>query len=349
MPEITEKVSSMKIRTIGFAAVAAFTLAASVLIAPAAWGTATSVEPITVADGPVAVAFSPNGRFAYVLSAENIRVLSKIDVASGAVIDTLDLSGDGRASTLAVSPDGTVAYVTFETVSIYIEVIDLGTFELRTPIALDNHAYGVAFSSDSETAYATLRDSDLVAIIDVSEGEVSDTFSLGTSPVNIAIAPNDSILLVGANGSEDDGSVWVRNVANDANVAQITVGARPTSIVITPDGTKAYVGDARGEVSVISLSSYDVITTFEAPEPGYEFTKLAMSPDGTKAFFALNYSISLFVIDVATDALESSTALLGEIPHDLAISPAETSCIPRTKTAITCLSFEWIPASPPSG
>jgi YVTN family beta-propeller protein len=154
-----------------------------------------------------------------------------------------------------------------------------------------NLVHSIVFSPDNQFAYIPHTRSNtsnqaltfdttvfpLVSIIDLDTNEhlVGGQFDLGTLdppgvglPFDAAVAP-------------DGGSLWVLNAAsNDVTVvdldtrqrlAHIEVSDNPRGIVLSNDGTKAYVNNTlAGSVSVIDTAAYlvtDVIPTTQIPLP----------------------------------------------------------------------------------
>ena len=86
-------------------------------------------------------------------------------------------------------------------------------------------------------------------------------------------------------------SVWVIDTRTNTLVTFISVGASPTGVAITPDGTRAYVANDSfsGSVSVIDTTSNTVVATIAVG--GYP-GGIAITPDGTRAYVTNSYSNS---------------------------------------------------------
>ncbi len=89
-----------------------------------------------------------------------------IDTATNTVIATIAV-GDGPVG-VAVSPDGTRAYVTNQFDGDTLSVIDTATNTVTATIAVGDDPTGVAVSPDGGRAYVTNYSDDTVSVIDVS-------------------------------------------------------------------------------------------------------------------------------------------------------------------------------------
>jgi len=105
-------------------------------------------------------------------------------------------------------------------------------------------------------------------------------------------------------------------------VATVTVGRNPVTVVITPDGTKAYVTNAgANSVSVIDTAANTVVATVPV---GRTPVDIAVTPDGTKAYVTNAGGNSVSVISTAANTVVA-TVSVGFIPVDVVISPNGSS------------------------
>jgi YVTN family beta-propeller protein/VCBS repeat-containing protein len=255
----------------------------SVSVIDTATHTVIGAIPIPGSGSAYGVAFSPDGSFAYVVTGSG-NTVSVIDTATHTVIDTnpatpaVDSIPIGAvAYEMAVSPDGRFAYVvnrSDDTVS----VIDTATRTVidtdpATPvvdaISVGNHPEGVAFSPDGTLAYVVNWSDDTVSVIDTATRTVVDTnpatpaidsILVGSGPSGVAVSPDGSLAYVTTSTS---GTVSVIDTATRTvidtdpatpGVNPIPVGRGPDKVVVSPDGSFAYVSDLFG-ASVITLSA----------------------------------------------------------------------------------------------
>ncbi|MBN1814058.1 MAG: beta-propeller fold lactonase family protein, partial [Anaerolineae bacterium] len=90
-------------------------------------------------------------------------------------------------------------------------------------------------------------------------------------PWDVALAKNDTELWVVNAGSNDVSVLDISNPSRPIRAAHVTVGDNPRGIVLSPDGSMAYVNNVlAGTVSVIDAGTYavtDVITVTDIPMP----------------------------------------------------------------------------------
>ncbi len=182
--------------------------------------------------------------------------ISVIDMRSDEVVSTIPIAGQGY--NIALSPDGTSAYVTA--------------------------------SGDSHTQHAV--NSPRLKTIDMTAQAISAQFPLPISPLaRISVAPDGKtayIVTAGAAGkrNEDRGRVLFINLANGATLNTVQVGLNPLDSVMTPDGKKMYTADwASRSISVVDLSTARLQDTIPL---GVNSTRsLAMRADGKKLYTIL--------------------------------------------------------------
>jgi YVTN family beta-propeller protein len=114
-------------------------------------------------------------------------------------------------------------------------------------------------------------------------------------------------------------TVSVLDTATNSPLAQIPVGAGPTDVAITPDGTRAYVANAADDsVSVIATATNSVIATIGV---GDEPKGLAITPDGSRLYVANTQDDSLSVLATASNSLIGTPIAVGAEPEGIAITP----------------------------
>ncbi len=151
---------------------------------------------------PTALAIAPNGNTVYVLSIDsgpNVQavtgIVTPIDAATGTAGTPIDVCK--TASHIAISPDGTTAYITCGT---SVEVLDLATNTVTATIAVT--AGSEALTPNSQTLYVTDAASDQVIPISTSTDTVGTAIAVSSSPVGIAVTPDGSrVYVVGSNAT----------------------------------------------------------------------------------------------------------------------------------------------------
>jgi YVTN family beta-propeller protein len=175
--------------------------------------------------GPRQIAFSPDGKTAYITTSQDLWVL---DVAKRSIV--AEISGLQQPEGVAVSPDGDVVYVT-DAGDGTVSVIDATTNRVTGTIAVGDLPWQVAFSPSGRFAYVADADSNAVSVINVAAGKVRDTISVAGDPDTLALTTNGRQLWVGENAG---GALTVIRTATNNPVATIQLGTdfEPTDITI---------------------------------------------------------------------------------------------------------------------
>ena len=123
-------------------------------------------------------------------------------------------------------------------------------------------------------------------------------------------------------------SCIVIDTATNTVSATIAVGVSCDCVAITPDGAKAYVGNAYGSntntISVIDTSTNTVTATISISGTNWPLPRgIAFVPDGSKAYVALEGLDAVCVIDTSSDTV-SATITVGNDPFSIGqfIQPA---------------------------
>jgi YVTN family beta-propeller protein len=203
---------------------------------------------ITVGSGPFGVAFTPDGRHAYVTD-RNATAVSVIDTASHTVTATITVGV--FPTSVAVSPDGREAYVTNATTNT-VSVISTASNTVLTTIPTGSSAFSVAFTPDSRYAYVDNLDNGTVAVVSTASNAVITNIGVGAQAFGVAVSPDGRYAYVSDGNSN---VVSVIDVSRNVVTATIPV-ATPNGVAFTPDGRHAYVTNRNsGTASVISTGT----------------------------------------------------------------------------------------------
>ena len=174
---------------------------------------------------------------AYVVTSGNNSVASVALGTGGSGIRSL---GTGTTN-IAISPDGTKAYVTnFNAAT--VTPINLTTGLAGTAITVGTNPWGVAFSPDGTKAYVTGTELDR-GHSDHGCHEHSGHGDHGRHyRVRRRVSPDGTKAYI-ANGGTN--TVTPITVATNTPGTAITVGSGPVGVAFTPDGTKAYADQLR--------------------------------------------------------------------------------------------------------
>jgi YVTN family beta-propeller protein len=106
-------------------------------------------------------------------------------------------------------------------------------------------------------------------VVEVSNGQILKSLSVGDEPEGVSISPDGKVVYI---TSEDDsavsvidtttgrfGKVFAIDTATDKVVGSVDVGGRPWGIAITPDGKTLYTANGpANDVSVVDVASLKV-------------------------------------------------------------------------------------------
>lgn len=266
-----------------------------------------------------AIPAAASARFAYVTgSGLGGPITVPIDLATEVVGAQIPIGGgEGGPSGIAITPDGTRAYVT-NTSDDTVIPIDLATNTAGTAIpVLGAGPTGIAITPDGTRAYVTDQNSDEVSVIDLATNtEVGTPIAVGDFPQGIAITPNGARAYVVNQG---DDNVTVIDLASGAVVGPpIAVGNFPRGIAITPDGARAYVANVNdGSVSVIDLASGAVSTISSVGNGPFD---IAIAPNGALAYVVNAFDNSAAPLDIAGGTVGAAVPV-GPFPVGVAIAP----------------------------
>lgn len=267
---------------------------------------------------PAAVAISPDGRTAYVVGEEfeesgSVGIVVPVDVGTEVEGTPIVLPGEDPRD-IAITPDGSRAYVT-DPLGEAVIPVDLAAAAAGTPIPVPGEALGIAISTDGGTAYVSLRDKGEVVPIDLASGVAGTPIPVGEVPSGIAVAPDGSAVYVVNRLSE---SVSRINPATRSVTATIPfAGPEVEWIAVTPDSRRAYLSGGGANLVSIDLTT-GAAAAIATPQ---EFTgRLAILPDGSRAYVADESSDELVPVEIASDSLSPGVPV-GSNPFALAIVP----------------------------
>jgi YVTN family beta-propeller protein len=202
---------------------------------------------------PMAAAFTPDGRRAYIVNGGTTASISVIDVTTDSVIGSpIGLPNFSYPRYIDITPDGLMAYVTS----------DLGVFPVNLTTGTAGSVIstgplnGIAILPDGHTAFVAERNADQVRVIDLGTGIVDPTpIPVGDMPFSVVLSPDTTVIYVVNNASP--GSVSVIDVATRAVVATVAAGTYPSAVSFTPDGRYAYVpNNDSNDVTVIDVATH---------------------------------------------------------------------------------------------
>jgi YVTN family beta-propeller protein len=250
------------------------------------------VATVPVATGPHGMAISPDGRSVYV-TGDGSSSMSIIDTASDKVAKTIDvgktpnglaLTPDGKLllvavygedrvafldtatqavvgsvavakpHTVAVSPDGSLAYVTSQAPgAAALVVVNIASRIVASSLALDKTPRDGEFGYDGKAFYFTQAGVDALQVLDPTSNKVVAQIPTGASPHFVKLFRGAAFGLATVQGP---GQVLLFDPATNQPVKTIAVGKQPHWIALSGDGKTAYVpNEGSNDVSIVNLAA----------------------------------------------------------------------------------------------
>jgi len=201
----------------------------------------------------------------------------------------------------------------------------------------------------TDRVYVANEGADTVSVHDAVSFEKLASVPVGQTPHNVQVSPDGKFAWVTNNGEPGPatglaehkgadhgghdakpGAVWVIDTSTYAVVDKVSVGAHPAHVVVTPDGSLAYVtngGD--NSVSVIDTSARKLVATIAVGQFPHG---IRVSPDGKEVYVANMKGGTVSVIDTA------SQKEVVQLP--VGKGPAQTGFTPDGRFAFVSLSQE---------
>jgi YVTN family beta-propeller protein len=178
-----------------------------------------------------------------------------------------------------------------------ITVFNKFTMEVTDVVATREGPYGIALDQAGQRLYVANSGSDIIEIIDVSQGNIFSKVRLnpGDEPTELALSPDAGTLVAVNAGSR---TLSVIDTQSKYELRRISVGEDPTSVVMGPDGIKAYVMNSlSNSISVVEIAKNQppfTISVDEMPLRG------DFNSDGTRLFVITRDSPHMLVIDASS-------------------------------------------------
>ena len=224
----------------------------------------------------------------YVTNQGGSNTVSVINTATNTVVATIPVGI--VPGLLAVSPDGTRVYVPNQG-SDTVSVINTATNTVVATIPAGSQPVGAGVSPDGARVYVTNTNANTVSVINTATNTVITTIPVGTAPTGVAVTPdgtrayvtNAATMFPSSTPPPIRWSPLSRSVPTAPApmsptlsptmfrsstpppirwFATIPAGTQPTGVMVTPDGTRAYVTNTlNNNVSVINTATNTVVAT----------------------------------------------------------------------------------------
>jgi YVTN family beta-propeller protein len=267
------------------------------------------ITTIAIGNNPVAIAFTPDGRYAYVPYYPD--KLAVIDTAVNIVINRITIGM--YPGYLTMSPDGTNVYVTNQG-SDSVSVIDTTTNQsIEPPILVGDNPCGIDITPNGRFLYVGNYLSASISVIDLQTKSISAVIMGVNYPHVLRIAPDGTKAYV---SSYSDHSVSKIDIASNSVERIIMVGNDPIEMALTPDSHTLYVTNfGSNTISVIDTIGNTVTDTIDV---GQAPDDAAVSPDGMFVYIANAFSNTISVIEVLNKQVVQTFSAYGDNPAGIA-------------------------------
>ena len=292
-------------------------------VTPVSTATSKPGKPVHAGKYPGAIAITPDGKTAYVLSHRGVVPIHTATSKPGQAIKVAATDGSGPGL-IAITPNGKTLYAASD-FSDTVTPIRTATGTALKPVKLRNVISVIAITPDGKTVYVIARNSNTgsgtVTAISTATSKVVKTIKAGQYPSAIAIAPDGKTAYV----ISRQGVVPIHTATNKPGKA-IKTGAYLTAIAITPNGRTVYVAGYDTALGAGTVTPIHTATnTAGKPitvktSPGFDVSAIGITPNGKTAYL-LNLIVEPTPGSGTVIPLRIATRTLGA-PINVAAGPA---------------------------
>ena len=256
-------------------------------------------------DGPLGIAVTPDGKWAYVTNSLSDTV-SPVNLRTTPPTVGAPIRVGGAPVAIAITPNGAVAYVTNFN-SNTVTPIDLLTTPptAEPPISVGAGPWSIAASPSGNVVLVSNSEGGSVSLIETKTRTVT-TLPVGGRPQAIAISP-DSYTAYVANGTQ----VTPINLrVQPARVeTSVVLAAQPMGIAVTPDGRTAYTANAENSITPLNLSTTPPTVGASVSTGSIsQADGIAISTNGLTAYIA-DAGTTVTPINLATSPVSAETPI----------------------------------------
>ena len=273
---------------------------------------------IEVGRSPHGVALTPDGRFLLVGVYGEDKVVF-VDTATRAVVG---FAGVAKPHTIAMRPDGRVAYVASQQPGAFaLAVIDIPSRSVARVIPLDKPPRDLEFGWDGKALFFTQAGVDAVQVLDAATDNIVTSIATGASP-HIAMQARGAAF--GTVVVQGPGELMLFDPATRKAVRSIAVGKQPHWMAPADGGKIFYVSnEGSNDVTVVDLAKGTTKTIAVGNAP----RKVVVQP--TDGAAATKVSIANFAFAPAQLVVAAKTLVTWRnddgAPHGLAFADGKAS------------------------
>jgi len=180
--------------------------------------------------------------------------LAVLDVKTNKRTKRIELPGFPFAIESLEKADRTLLYVTSERDGC-VAVVDPAAGSIVKTIKTGMHPMALRFTKDKSRLYVANAGSDTISVVETATGDIKQTILLrpndvrglpGCTPTGMDFSPDERTLYVTL---ADMNAVAVVDVVGAKLLGYLPVGWYPTAIIVSPDGKKLFVSNAKGIAS----------------------------------------------------------------------------------------------------
>ena len=281
-------------------------------------GTGEVIATIPVGTRPNSL-IGPHGRDKVYVSNEGSNSVSVISKRSLRVVATIPTGP--RPHHITASPNGKLVYVADYGAN-KVGVIDTDLDQLVAEFitgAPEVRTHAMSVSQDGKTLFTANQAVDEIAALDALTGAIKWSIPVGPTPSEVLVTTDGKIGYVSL---RNDTKVQVVDLDRRTIIAEMVVGNKPDTLVMTPNGRSLVVG-LRGNPAQIAI--VDVAGGQPARQvtlPGTLAGHQWLSADGRYSFVAVEGPGSVAVVDNQAAAVVAFHAYPGGgTPHGLFYEP----------------------------
>jgi YVTN family beta-propeller protein len=220
------------------------------------------VKTIDVGKAPNGIALTPDNKLLLVTVYGENR-LALIDTAKQVVVTTIAVP---KPHTVAISPDGKLAYVTVQEPGHFgLALIDLASRSLVRIAPLEKTPRDGEFDYTGKAFYFTQAGVSSVQVLDPASGKIIAQIPTGISPHFVGRPRGSAFGIIVVQGP---GELLLFDPVTDQPARKVAVGKQPHWATASGDGKTAYVtNEGSNDVTVVDLASgrTTTITVGNAP------------------------------------------------------------------------------------